>query len=135
LGFGRRAMTITPEDAYAYFVYQIGALAAALHANGMTLHHVKAHGALYLMLHENRELAAAAVQAIADSTSEPAIYSPAPLGRTALRVEADSIWVHGDGPNVTEVVRAVRETLEQAGVEVRAVAPAAEARHAAAAGR
>ena len=28
LGFGRRAMNITAEDAYAYVVYQVGALQA-----------------------------------------------------------------------------------------------------------
>ena len=30
LGFGRRVMNITPEDAYAYMIYQTGALDAAL---------------------------------------------------------------------------------------------------------
>ena len=49
LGFGRRAMNITPEDAHAYVVYQTGALQAALRVHGMRLHHIKPHGALYGM--------------------------------------------------------------------------------------
>ena len=47
LGFGRRAMKISPEDAYAYVVYQVGALQATLAVEGMRLHHVKPHGAFY----------------------------------------------------------------------------------------
>ncbi|NIP95824.1 MAG: LamB/YcsF family protein, partial [Akkermansiaceae bacterium] len=47
LGFGRRAMNITPEDAYAYVVYQVGALQGALQVHGLELHHVKPHGAFY----------------------------------------------------------------------------------------
>ena len=43
-------MNITPEDAYAYVVYQTGALQAALRANGMKLHHIKPHGAFYSVL-------------------------------------------------------------------------------------
>ena len=56
LGFGRRAMNITPEDAYAYVVYQTGALQAALRANGMKLHHIKPHGAFYSVLRTNEAL-------------------------------------------------------------------------------
>lgn len=34
LGFGRRAMAVSPEEVYAYVVYQIGALAAFVKAEG-----------------------------------------------------------------------------------------------------
>jgi len=47
VGFGRRAMTCTPDEVYAFCPYQIGALAALRHAEGVPLCHVKAHGALY----------------------------------------------------------------------------------------
>ena len=40
LGFGRRTMNITPEDAFAYVVYQVGALQGALATQGLTLHHI-----------------------------------------------------------------------------------------------
>jgi len=37
-----------------------------------------------------------------------------------VAVRADTLCIHGDNPNAPEVARAVREALEQAGVEVRA---------------
>ena len=46
-GFGRRKMTISPAEAEADVVYQIGALKAFCDAAGVPLHHVKPHGALY----------------------------------------------------------------------------------------
>jgi 5-oxoprolinase (ATP-hydrolysing) subunit A len=46
-GFGRRFMDISPEEAQDMVVYQIGALAAFVRAEGGSMQHVKAHGALY----------------------------------------------------------------------------------------
>ncbi|MBB1601123.1 5-oxoprolinase subunit PxpA [Variovorax sp. UMC13] len=45
--FGRSAMQLPPEEIVAGVLYQIGALAAIVKAEGGTLAHVKAHGALY----------------------------------------------------------------------------------------
>ncbi|MCQ2557853.1 MAG: 5-oxoprolinase subunit PxpA [Oscillospiraceae bacterium] len=47
MGFGRRNMVITPAEAKAYVLYQVGALSAFCKANGLTLQHVKPHGAFY----------------------------------------------------------------------------------------
>ena len=47
IGFGRREMKITPEEAKNYVVYQIGALQAFTKTK--RLQHVKPHGALYNM--------------------------------------------------------------------------------------
>lgn len=47
--FGRREIDRTPEQIYADCVYQIGALAALARSAGVTLQHVKPHGALYNM--------------------------------------------------------------------------------------
>lgn len=49
VGFGRRVMKVTPEEARNDVLYQVGALAAIAHAEGLKLHHVKLHGALYNM--------------------------------------------------------------------------------------
>ena len=49
VGFGRRVMKVTPEEARNDVLYQVGALSAIAHAEGLTLHHVKLHGALYNM--------------------------------------------------------------------------------------
>jgi 5-oxoprolinase (ATP-hydrolysing) subunit A len=46
-GFGRRPMQLSPEEIEADVLYQIGALAGFVRSHGLTLAHVKAHGALY----------------------------------------------------------------------------------------
>jgi UPF0271 protein len=78
LGFGRRAVQITPEDAYGYVVYQSGALQAFLAAEGASLHHVKAHGAFYTVLREDDDLAEAYCEAVEAVMPEPLIYWPDP---------------------------------------------------------
>jgi UPF0271 protein len=45
--FGRRELTRTEQQTYEDCVYQIGALAGLARAAGITLSHVKPHGALY----------------------------------------------------------------------------------------
>ena len=64
LGFGRRAMALTPGDAADYVRYQIGALAAFAEAAGTSLHHVKPHGALYMMALDDARLARAIVEVV-----------------------------------------------------------------------
>ena len=46
-GFGRRAMEMDADELTAAILYQAGALKAFLDAEGMTLSHLKPHGALY----------------------------------------------------------------------------------------
>jgi len=48
-GFGRREMKIGREELTNIIIYQVGALAGFLAAEGMTLNHIKPHGALYGM--------------------------------------------------------------------------------------
>lgn len=57
MGFGRRQMKITPAEAKAYVMYQIGALKAFCDAKGIKLQHVKPHGALYNMAGKDYALA------------------------------------------------------------------------------
>lgn len=80
-GFGRRTMTLSANEVYADTIYQTGALRAVLEAEGMTLHHVKPHGALYSMLSKDAVLGEAFVQAVIDVCPAPMIYYPAPLER------------------------------------------------------
>jgi UPF0271 protein len=190
LGFGRRRMDISPDDAYAYIVYQVGALQAVLRARGGTLHHVKPHGSLAMMLMTERELADAVAAAIADTCDQPMIYLPGPLDGVAMAeaaakygvravaevypdlsydddgalvlqrqkahtpiedvadqitrfleqgkvqtlsgklidLQAESICVHGDGPNAAEVIDAVRAAIERCGRTIAPLAPTAPAR-------
>lgn len=57
MGFGRRPMNISPAEAKAYVMYQIGALDAFCKAAGIKMQHVKPHGALYNMAGKNYDLA------------------------------------------------------------------------------
>ena len=66
LGFGRRDLDASPDEVTAYVVYQVGALAAICHAEGVRLRYVKPHGALYNAIVHHEEQAAAVVQAVVD---------------------------------------------------------------------
>lgn len=63
-GFGRRKMNIPPEEVKNIITYQIGALKAIAKAEGMSLQHVKPHGALYNMIANDKILGQAVVEAI-----------------------------------------------------------------------
>ena len=189
LGFGRRPMRITPGDCYAYVLYQVGALQAVLAAEGMTLHHIKPHGAFYSVLREDDPLAEAFCDATLALMPEPVVYWPegkdlalpraarereirvvmevyvdmdyAPDGSILIQrskhetdlelasaqirrfldegvvlttdgslipLEAESICVHGDGPNAIEVIAALRRTIGECGHSVAPLAGAASAR-------
>ncbi len=65
-GFGRREMHVTPAEAHALVIYQVGALAAFAQAAGTRLVHVKPHGALYNMAARDARLADAIAHAVAD---------------------------------------------------------------------
>ena len=86
VGFGRRDMAISPEEAYDMTVYQIGALAAFVRAEGATLHHVKPHGALYNMAAVNPALAEALAEAVYRVAPEACLYG---LAGSALPQEAE----------------------------------------------
>jgi UPF0271 protein len=69
-GFGRRELRVTPDEAYAMTLYQIGALAAFAAAAGARVAHVKPHGALYNMAAKDAALAAAIARAVHDFDRE-----------------------------------------------------------------
>ena len=64
LGFGRRNMTCTPDELYAYTLYQAGALAAICRSEGMELQHVKPHGAMYNQAAKDPKMAIAIARAV-----------------------------------------------------------------------
>lgn len=66
MGFGRRNMAVSPQEARAYVLYQLGALDAFCWAHGIKMQHVKPHGALYNMAAKDYDLARAICQAIMD---------------------------------------------------------------------
>ncbi|MCY0388207.1 5-oxoprolinase subunit PxpA [Robbsia sp. Bb-Pol-6] len=63
--FGRAEMHLTPDEVHAGMLYQLGALAAIVHAAGGRIAHVKPHGALYNQAARDPVLADAIVRAVA----------------------------------------------------------------------
>jgi UPF0271 protein len=67
MGFGRRAMDVSPRELKDYLCYQTGALREFLRVAGSELQHVKPHGILYTMIEKDEALAQATGQAVLDS--------------------------------------------------------------------
>jgi UPF0271 protein len=88
VGFGRRNMQISPAEAYAIVVYQVGALSGFARAAGTRLQHVKAHGALYNMAARDQALAEAIARAVRDVDRELVLFA---LAGTAMIEIAESM--------------------------------------------
>ena len=182
-GFGRRAMALTPSQAYDTVLYQIGALAGFARAAGGRVSHVKAHGMLYNMAAKDAALAEAIARAVRDFDDSLVLYglagsaliaaaegaglraasevfadrtyqddgsltprslpgsmiddvdaAIAQVKRMVLEgvvrsvsgkdvpVKADTLCIHGDQPGAVVFARAIRDALQGAGVEVKALA-------------
>jgi UPF0271 protein len=65
VGFGRRELNVTMKEAEDLVLYQVAAVAGIAAAEGMTLQHVKPHGALFNMAVRNAGLSAAIARAVA----------------------------------------------------------------------
>ena len=65
-GFGRRDMHLSPDEAYCFVLFQLGALAGFCQAQGVRLVHVKPHGQLYNTAAKDAELARAIASAVYD---------------------------------------------------------------------
>jgi UPF0271 protein len=65
VGFGRRELNVTPREAEDMVLYQVAAVAGVAAAEGVSVQHVKPHGALFNMAVRNAELSAAIARAVA----------------------------------------------------------------------
>ena len=81
--FGRTAMDLPPETVYAQMLYQIGALAAIVSAEGGELRHVKPHGMLYNQAAKEAPLADAIARAVRDF--DPALILVGLAGSELIR--------------------------------------------------
>lgn len=88
LGFGRREIKITPEEAYTYVLYQLGALNAFAQAEGVKLQHIKPHGALYNQACKDEKLAGAICRAAQMFDRELIVLAPY---NSAFRTAAEAI--------------------------------------------
>lgn len=88
MGFGRREMKITPDEAYAYVLYQLGALDAFCRVEGVKIQHIKPHGALYNQACKDEKLAYAICRAA--QTFDDGLFVLAPYN-SAFRTAAEAI--------------------------------------------
>jgi len=132
LGFGRRKMVVTPAEARAYMLYQLGALNAFAKANGTKLQHMKLHGAFYNMAAVEKDLADAVWSVPGAFVKDPdeAIARVIKMVKTKkvtavngeeIDIAADSICVHGDNPKAIEFVDRIRKSLIADGIEVKSL--------------
>ena len=92
--FGRIAQSISPGDAYALTLYQIGALDAFVRTAGLRLNHVKPHGAFYNQAARDRELADAIATAVRDYDPGLILYGLAGSALTEAGVALGLQVVH-----------------------------------------
>jgi UPF0271 protein len=110
-GFGRRAMEVSPEEAYELVVYQLGALQAFAAAAGVALQHVKPHGALYNLAAARPPLAGAIARAVRDVDRGLVLYGLSgshlvAAGRAAgLRTASEAFADRGYAPDGSLVSR------------------------------
>jgi UPF0271 protein len=126
MGFGRRNLQITPKEVQDYTTYQMGSLAAFAKAYGLELHHVKLHGALYMMALDDQAMAIALAEAVATFDDALMIYTIRDSATwqaaqaKGLRVVAEFFAdrpYHKDGR-----VKMFNWTLEEAGGDPQALA-------------
>ena len=90
LGFGRREIAISEQDAYNYVMYQTGALLGFVHAVGGKLHHVKPHGALYNQAAKDTKIARGIALALKDMGNDIRLFA---LAGSELVKEARRIGI------------------------------------------
>lgn len=64
VGFGRREINISPQEAYDLVIYQMGALYGFVRSEGGKIQHVKPHGALFNMAAKSAPLSEAIAEAV-----------------------------------------------------------------------
>lgn len=89
-GFGRRFMELSTEEIKADVIYQIGALWALCKSEGLTLQHVKVHGALYNAAEKDSKVATAIAEAI--KAVDPKLYMVC-LGNSLMVTAAKNVGV------------------------------------------
>lgn len=90
VGFGRRNMKISPEEAYNMVIYQIGALYGFIKSEGGKMQHVKPHGALYNMAAKDSELARAIAEAVYKVDPELILFG---LAGSQLIIQGEKIGI------------------------------------------
>lgn len=91
-GFGRRAIPMPAGDVERMVIYQIGALQGIAAANGMTVTHVKVHGALGNMAAVDLELATAIARGM--KAVDPSLIFLVPTGSQLVKAAENTGLVY-----------------------------------------
>lgn len=125
-GFGRREMSLSPDEVEALVLYQIGALYAIARAEGVDLHHVKPHGALYNQAARDRVLAKAIARAVKRFSKDLILVGLAGSGligagvEVGLRVASEGFPDRNYNPDGTLVSRKQANAIIESSEEVAA---------------
>lgn len=182
VGFGRREMKLTPDQLYCDLIYQIGAVSGFARMAGLSLQHVKVHGALYNMANRDPMIAETIVNAISDfdpnlivfgisdgellrmaekkglriareffadrtymddgsltprNHKDALIDDPVLAAERVVRLiqerkvialsgkeipmEAETVCIHGDGPNALSFAMQIKQALEKEGIVLKSL--------------
>ena len=83
VGFGRRALQVSREEAATDTLYQVAALQGFCRRHGVTMQHVKPHGSLYTQANHDAELAAGIAAGVA--AADPALLLVCQFGTELAR--------------------------------------------------
>ncbi len=89
MGFGRRTMDISLEEIRHYVTYQVGALQAFATEQGLSLQHVKPHGALYNMAVRDLEISDTIAQVISKLDQNLILVALAGVNKNELSAIAE----------------------------------------------
>lgn len=117
LGFGRRRINVSEEDVIDYIVYQTGALCGIAAAEGVTLTHVKPHGAMYGQVSDSAEPAIRLCERLQNVQAGIHLMIGTGPGVTAVRAKglpvvidaAADLEYSADGKNIIEPVPTVKD--------------------------
>lgn len=136
LGFGRRDLSMSPEEVEASVLFQVSALAGMARAAGGELRHVKAHGALYHAASRDAALAAAVVRAVRRTSSALIVLGPPGSALLAAAATAGlAVQAEGFADRTYEVDGSLRSRRLPGGLLTDPAAAAAQAVALAATGR
>jgi UPF0271 protein len=111
--FGRRELNLSVPEIESLVLFQIGALAVLARAEGVTLSHVKPHGALYNQAARDRALATAIARAVRGFSREVILVGLAGSAlieagtEAGLRVASEGFPDRGYNPDGTLMSRAL----------------------------
>lgn len=97
MGFGRRAMALSPQELKDCICYQTGALREFLRVRGAPLQHVKAHGILYDMMERDPGLAGAACDAVHESGARDLVMVTLAGGKSDRMARERGMLVASEG--------------------------------------